>query len=154
MNIILIIIAIYLDGIISTIVSQNSFCIPHILLTTLFFIYPKYTKKENIYNILLIISGLFYDMLYTNLLFLHAIIFFLIGKLIKFFYKNLGQNIIMYILSFIITIATYILFTSFLLIIFKTTSLNITTIIQYIIKSIFINIIYLLLIKFVIKKQA
>ena len=125
MNIIIVIISLYLDGIVSIIASPNSFYIPHLLLTTLFFIYPKYKNREKTYNVILIISGLLYDLLYTNLLFFHAIIFFIIGKLIMFLNKNFSQNIIMQIISLIITITIYIFLIAGFLLFFKTTHLNI-----------------------------
>lgn len=151
---ILIIISLFLDGAISTIISQNSYLIPHLLLTTLFIIYPKYKKRNVTYNMILIITGILYDLLYTNLLFFHAIVFLIVGIIIKYLYKNYNQSTIINVFSLITVIAIYIALISISMLMFKTTNIIISDIINFIIKSLFINILYLLLLNPIVKNKA
>lgn len=154
MTYILIIISLFLDGDISTITSQNSYLIPHLLLTTLFIIYPKYKKRNVTYNMILIITGILYDLLYTNLLFFHAIVFLIVGIIIKYLYKNYNQSTIINVFSLITVIAIYIALISIFMLMFKTTNIIISDIINFIIKSLFINILYLLLLNPIVKNKA
>ena len=154
MTYILIIISLFLDGTISTIISQNSYLIPHLLLTTLFIIYPKYKKRNVTYNMILIITGILYDLLYTNLLFFHAIVFLIVGIIIKYLYKNYNQSTIINVFSLITVIAIYIALISIFMLMFKTTNIIISDIINFIIKSLFINILYLLLLNPIVKNKA
>lgn len=154
MTYIFIIISLFLDGIISVLVNQNSYFIPHILLTTLFIIYPKFKNKRSIYDLILIVTGIVYDLLYTNLLFFHAILFFIIGKLIKHIYQNYSQKIIINIISLIIIITVYILLTSIIMTLFKTTSINISEVLDFITRSLLLNIMCLLLLRPLFKKEA
>ena len=151
---ILIIISLFLDGAISTIISQNSYLIPHLLLTTLFIIYPKYKKRNVTYNMILIITGILYDLLYTNLLFFHAIVFLIVGIIIKYLYKNYNQSTIINVFSLITVIAIYIALISIFMLMFKTTNIIISDIINFIIISLFINILYLLLLNPIVKNKA
>lgn len=151
---ILIIISLFLDGAISTIISQNSYLIPHLLLTTLFIIYPKYKKRNVTYNMILIITGILYDLLYTNLLFFHAIVFLIVGIIIKYLYKNYNQSTIINVFSLITVIAIYIALISISMLMFKTTNIIISDIINFIIRSLFINILYLLLLNPIVKNKA
>lgn len=154
MTYILIIISLFLDGAISTIISQNSYLIPHLLLTTLFIIYPKYKKRNVTYNMILIITGILYDLLYTNLLFFHAIVFLIVGIIIKYLYKNYNQSTIINVFSLITVIAIYIALISISMLMFKTTNIIISDIINFIIRSLFINILYLLLLNPIVKNKA
>ena len=67
MPIILIILSLLLDGYLSTIISSSSYFLPLLTLTTIYLIYPKYSKKIRSYKLIVIIVGLIYDLLYTNL---------------------------------------------------------------------------------------
>ena len=99
-----------------------------------------------IYNLITIITGLLYDILYTNLLFFHAIIFFLLGIIIKYLYKNYNQQRrLINIMSLIIVLTTYIFLTASSLYLFKITNVKIVEIIEFISKSMTLNIIYLVL---------
>lgn len=154
MTYIILITALFLDGIISTIVSESSYFIPHILLTTLFMIYPKYKNNLSTYNAILIITGIIYDLLYTNLLFFHGVIFFVIGKLIKYLRQNYSQRLLINIFLLVIVITSYILLISFCLLFFRTTNITIANILNFIQKSLFLNILYLLLFNPIIKNKV
>lgn len=154
MTYIILITALFLDGIISTIVSENSYFTPHILLTTLFMIYPKYKNNLSTYNTILIITGIIYDLLYTNLLFFHGVIFFVIGKLIKYLRQNYSQRLLINIFLLVIVITSYILLISICLLFFRTTNITIANILNFIQKSLFLNILYLLLFNPIIKNKV
>ena len=75
----IIIISLILDGILSNFlpVINLSYFTPLLTLTSIFIVYPFYTKDEYKYYITSFIVGIIYDLLYTNLLFFNGIIFVL-----------------------------------------------------------------------------
>ena len=82
--------ALFLEGIVTSIFNFFS---PHFLLITLLLIYPLFLDRKKTYLFLLLISTVFYDLLYTNILFLNTICIFCIYlfmeknvKTGKFFY--------------------------------------------------------------------
>ena len=145
MSLIFLAIALRLDGILSAKIPSSSFFLPLLTLTTLFLIYPRYQKKSKKYFCLLITTGLIYDLLYTNLLFFHALIFLFLGLLIKYIYKNCHQNIFKHILYLIFIIAIYEITISSILFIFQTTTITISKLIYEIVQSLLLNIMYALL---------
>ena len=154
MTIILIVSSILLDGVLSTYITTTSFFLPLLTLTSLYLVYPYYKKREKIYKGLLILSGIVYDLLYTNLLFLHAIVFFLIGILIQHIYKNYQQNIVTKIIYLIVLIVVYESMLSLVFWIFKTTIVTIAKVLYKITHSLIINVIYVILLNPFIKIKS
>lgn len=139
---ILIFISLLLDGIIPIYLKRNSYFLPLLTITTIYSIYPKYTKKEKYYFAMLIASGILYDLLYTNLLFFNAILFFTVGLISKYIHKNFSNNIFMQIIYITLIIISYELLIITILYIFKVIPITISKIIYKISHSLILNIIY------------
>ena len=150
---ILLFIGLLLDGIISLLISNSSYLIPLITVTTIYMVYPLYQKKERNYTIVTLVTGLIYDLMYTDLLFFNAIIFYLIEKLSKYFHKNLNQSFIKTIIYMIIILITYELLTSVILLVYKIVPITSSKIIYKICHSLLINIIYTIVLYSVFLKR-
>lgn len=153
MPIILIILSLLLDGYLSTIISSSSYFLPLLTLTTIYLIYPKYNKKIRSYKLIVIIVGLIYDLLYTNLLLFHAVIFYILSFLIIHIYKNYSQTKLTTILSLIILIVVYELLVASIFFIFQVSTITFIKLITKIFKSLLLNIIYALVLTPILKKS-
>lgn len=153
MPIILIILSLLLDGYLSTIISSSSYFLPLLTLTTIYLIYPKYNKKISSYKLIVIIVGLIYDLLYTNLLLFHAVIFYILSFLIIHIYKNYSQTKLTTILSLIILIVVYELLVASIFFIFQVSTITFIKLITKIFKSLLLNIIYALVLTPILKKS-
>ena len=85
MTIILMIISLLLDGFITNYLpylpNHLSLFTPLLTITTIFIITPLYHKKDKNYYVILLIFGIIYDLFYTNLLFLNALLFYITTNL-------------------------------------------------------------------------
>lgn len=142
MTIILITLSLLLDGILPLYINNTSYLIPLLTVTTLFIIYPLYKNKSNNYLITTIFIGILYDLLYTNLLFFHGIIFLTLGIIVKYIYKNYKQTFIRNIIYIVLLITTYELLTSLILFILRIVPVTISKITYKITHSLLINVIY------------
>lgn len=147
MTIILIIISLILDGYLSVIFSNSSYFIPLLTLSTLYLIYPLYKKNTNNYIFTVIITGLIYDLLYTNLLFFHAIIFYLVSQIIIRISKKYNQQTLSTILNLIFIITIYEIVVASIFFIFRVTTITLSNVIIKILKSLTLNIIYAIILK-------
>lgn len=152
MTIIIIILALILDGYLSTIISLNDYLLPLLTLTTIYLIYPKYQNKIKTYKCILVVSGFIYDILYTNLLFFHSVIFYLLSFLIITIYKNYSQNKIKTIIYLILVITSYELLVAIIFYIFQVSNIKLLSLLTKIFKSLLLNIIYAFFIIPIIKK--
>jgi len=86
MGIIFIIISLLLDGILNNLLPfiNLSLFTPLLTLISIIIIYPLYIKKKKEYLLTIFITGIIYDLLYTNQLFLNGVVFFIIGLIIIF----------------------------------------------------------------------
>lgn len=155
LGLIILIISIYLDGLFSLILpyipGQLSLFTPMLTLVSLLIIFPLYRKKEKKYFITLFITGIIYDLLYTNLLFYNALVFVLFGFIIKFIYENLDVSSIKLIFYEILIIVAYELLISLFILIFNLVPISINEIVYKITHSLLLNLIYSELLYLVIK---
>lgn len=142
MIILLLITGLLLDGFLANIISNSSYFIPLITITNIFLIYNFYKKHIKSYFVILIVLGLFYDLLYTNLLFFHMIIFITIGLISKLIYKYFKITNLKLLICVPIIIMSYELLTASLLFIFQIIPLDISKLTYKIIHSLLLNIIY------------
>lgn len=153
--IIIIIISLFLDGFLTNLLPYTgnslSFFTPQLTLVCLFAIYPLYIKKRKKYYLTSIVTGIIYDLLYTNLLLFNGTLFFLTALLVKKIYKNLEINYLNIIIYVVILIAFYEITQALLIMIFNLVPITITKLINKIIKSLLLNIIYAEVIYFIIK---
>ena len=123
MAILIIGISLILDGILTNYLpflpNNLSLFTPLLTITSLVLIYPFYRKQEKNYYITLFITGIIYDLFYTNLLFFHAVIFLILGVIIKWIYKNYEITPIRIIIYISIIIICYEFLEGFILYIFQ-----------------------------------
>ena len=137
----LILISVILDGILSALIPLNSMFRPKLTITAIYFLYSKYKKNKTSYFILLIITGIVYDLLYTNILLLHPIIFYLLGNFIKYIKDNYNKTPT--IIGLVLTIIFYETLIFILMSIFQITKTNIISLLIIIGNSLLLNVLYL-----------
>lgn len=139
------------EAIISNIVEIDSIFIPIFLLCSLVIIYPYIDKKNN-FLILSIISGFFYDNIFVNSNFISTISFFICAYLIIMLYKILNNNFINSLIAVILTLILYRLSTYLLLILIGYNGITFKLLFRSIYSSLIINIIYSIILYFILKK--
>ena len=146
MAILIIGISLILDGILTNYLpflpTNLSLFTPLLTITSLVLIYPFYRKQENNYYITLFITGIIYDLFYTNLLFFHAVIFLILGVIIKWIYKNYEITPIRIIIYISIIIICYEFLEGFILYIFQIVPVSIEKILYKIKHSLIINLVW------------
>ena len=145
MAILIIGISLILDGILTNYLpflpNNLSLFTPLLTITSLVLIYPFYRKQEKNYYITLFITGIIYDLFYTNLLFFHAVIFLILGVIIKWIYKNYEITPIR-IIIYISIIICYEFLEGFILYIFQIVPVSIEKILYKIKHSLIINLVW------------
>ncbi len=128
--------SIILDGIITNYLpflpNSLSLLTPLLTITSLIYIYPFFRKEEK----------KFYLILFINLLFFHAVIFVLLGLIIKKIYKYFEITSIKIIFYIILIIVSYEFIVGSLLFIFQLVPITISKILYKIINSLILNIIW------------
>ena len=120
---------------------------------TISFIPFLYSKKTNKYYLSVIILGILYNILYSNIFLYHPIIFYLLSKIDYLFLKSFKERIFIYIVVIIINI---IIYDSLYFIFIMLTSYQDITILDLIYKienSLFLNIMSVFVFWFIIKKE-
>ena len=142
-------ISLIIDIFLSFYISKKTLLIPLLTLVSLI-----YLKKDKYYLLKCMIFGFIYDLIFTDTLFLHMMIFLLLGYLINLFYKHynfkLLNNIILTIL--IITLYQLLLFLIFNLINYQ--NININDFIFIIKHYYLINIIYSIILSIIYKIKS
>ena len=153
--IILMTISLLLDGILTNflpfLVNDLTLFTPMFTLVIIFLIYPFYKKHDNKFFITLFILGIIYDLFYTDLLFLNAVLFLIIGIVVKYIYKYFEVNFYKLILYTILIIIFYESLTGLILFIFNVVPVTIDKVIYKITHSIILNIIYIEIMYLIIK---
>lgn len=145
-SLIIVILSFYLDSISSNLLCFSNLFYPLFSLLSLVIVYRYYKKRYlKKYYITSLILGLFYDLVYTNTLFLNTIIFFLLAILIHLLYDLLTNNFYNTILISLFLIICYRLFTYLILLFTGYITLHIEVFFASIYCSILVNLIYLVL---------
>lgn len=144
---IIIIISLILDGLLSNflpfMVGNLSIFTPLFTVVSIIIIYPFFRKREkNKYLITLAMTGLIYDLLYTNLLFLNMIVFVILGFCTMLSHKYLDTNFIMILIKTIALIILYQALTSFYFWIFQVVPVSWNDFLYLVEHTLLINIIY------------
>ena len=126
----------------SNIVNINSFLTPLFLLTALSMLYPYFKNKKTNFIIVCIICGLFYDIAFTNSLFINTISFGFFGALIILGYNYFTYNIFSSNFINIIGIIFYRIVSFLLLCIIDFINFNEVILLQGIYNSLLANLIY------------
>ena len=142
--IITIILDVLLSNIIPTTYQNITYLFPSILISSLPVLYLKINNKK-LFIIILILIGIFYDLLYSDLSLINLYFFTIYGLIIYNYYKKRKENIINIIILSIIGVISYDIFIFFILVIGKYQNLVIDDLYYKIKNTLFINIIYILL---------
>ncbi len=141
---IIITLSLIIDGILSNIfpytINNLSLFTPLLTLISIYLIYPFYKKKEKKYMITLFLTGIIYDLLYTNLIFYNAITFTIIGIISKYIYKHYEINYLNIIIQIILIVTIYESLNALIIILFNLVPMSIS--IYKITHSLLLNIIY------------
>lgn len=135
------ILSLFLELLFNQIIPKSSYFLPLFTLVSLLFI-----KRNNKYYIYLFILGFIYDLFFTEVIFLHSIIFLFLGFIIKLFKRNL------LVLLLVITIYQVLLSISYILI--NNININFNEFIFIIKHYYIINIIYYLILSIIYKKKS
>lgn len=126
----------------TNIVGSNSLFIPLFTLTSLTFVYPYLKKKKTNYIIIYFIVGLFYDIVFSNSIFVNTISFVIIGVLVMLCYNYVKYNIYTSNIINIIMLITYRIFSYIILLSINYIKFNKNIFYKGIYSSILINIVY------------
>lgn len=140
--ILIIIISILLETNLSNILPLNSYLFPLFTLTSLVLIYPFFNNDNKQYLKYTLVTGLLYDIILTDTLFLNMFIFLIIAQIIKKINITLSNNIINVMLITIIIITTYLLITYTALYLIGYHQFELNILLTTILKSYLVNIIY------------
>ena len=145
-GIIIIVISLILDGVLSNclpfMVDNLSLLTPLFTLVTVSLLYPYYRKKEKYFFIMIFITGIVYDLFYTNLLFFNGLLFLLIAYISKIIYRNYEMNYFKLIVYIILVITIYESVTGIILFIFNLVPITLNRVFYKITHSLVLNIIY------------
>lgn len=151
MKVILLLISFLLEGIISNFVPINGFLLPLFTLMALIIIYPLFDEHSEYYKYAFI-TGLAYDLFYTDTIIFHAIIFCFIAFLITRLNLVLSDNYFNILIIVAICILIYRSVTYGLLVLVSNMSFDFITLMLSVVKSLIINLIYSMILFFVVKK--
>lgn len=142
--ILLLFLSVFLDGTIP--LFFNTYFLSNLTFVTLILIYPLFLKKKIGYFIILVISSLSYDLLYTNILFLNTILYFCIFLILEKNYKKMTFSLILeYFLFYQLLLFSLLYTIGYTKDLFFGIKLIMSS---FIINAIYASILYLLLKKF------
>lgn len=151
MKAIIIIISFLLEGIVSNFVPINGFLTPLFTLVALIIIYPLFDEVSEYYKYAFV-TGLAYDLFYTDTILFHAIIFCFMAFIITRLNLVLSDNYLNILVIMGICILIYRVVTYSLLVLVSTMAFDFMALIISVLKSLIINLIYSALLFFVVKK--
>lgn len=127
----------------------NIYLYPEIALVLIVFLFTK--KKDYLKKVFIL--GIIYDLLYSNIFMYNALIFLLLGKINKKIFNVLKENNFIKIIVLIINIIIYDIINYSVIIISKYQVLSINNLLDKISRSIIINILSLLVLLILFKKD-
>ncbi len=137
---------------ITNIYQNLNYFFPLILITSLPISYLL-TKNKIIFFIAIIIIGIIYDLLYSDILLINLYFLILLTLLTKIFYQNKKPTTLNITILTLIGVITYDLYLSLILILTKTQNITINDIIYKETHSLILNIIYLILSLIILKSR-
>lgn len=149
---IVLIISFILDSLISNFIPLNSIFMPLFTLMSLIIIYPYFNNHKTKYLLVCFVTGLFYDLIYTNTIVIHAFLFLVIGFIIIRLNLILSNNYLNVAIMAIIIIIIYRIIAYGLLLITANIDFNFMTLLKSIYSSLILNLIYVVL-TFIITDQ-
>ena len=119
-----------------------SFFTPLITIISIFLIVEFFDKEDRKYYITCFVTGILYDLFFTDLLFLNGFLFLGLGFISKFIYKNEKVDYIRLIFYLILIVCLYEGSVAFLITIFNIVPVSIDKVIYKISHSLILNLIY------------
>ena len=151
MKAIIIVISFLLEGIVSNFVPINGFLAPLFTLVALIIVYPLFDEVSEYYKYAFV-TGLAYDLFYTDTILFHAIIFCFMAFIITRLNLVLSDNYLNILVIMGICILIYRVVTYSLLVLVSTMAFDFMALIISVLKSLIINLIYSALPFLVVKK--
>jgi rod shape-determining protein MreD len=154
---IIICISFFLDGLLS--VYQNISILeliyfrPMFTVAALSLVYLWYFKNHKYYYRTCFITGFFYDLLYTNMLPLNILIFFMLGLIIQKLYSFFKVNLMNGIIINLITIITYHVITFVILFLIGYLSLDLSSISHNFLGIIITNSVFYIILYFIFRRD-
>lgn len=131
---------------------------PLITVIVLFLISEFFDHEDKKYYITAFVTGIIYDLFYTNLLFLNGFLFLGIAYVSKYIYKNEKQDFVRVIFYLIFIIILYEGSIALLITVFNVVPMSLERVVYKISHSLLLNIIYgeliFLIIKLIPKKYT
>lgn len=146
MVILILVFSFFFEGTFSLLVPTDSLLIPLFTLVSLILIYPYFNKKNNNYYKYCFITGLIYDLTYTDTIIFNAFLFTLIGFIIVKLSNLLAHNYVNDIIMTIIVIAVYRIITYIFLLITGNVNFQINDLFSNFYQSLISNIIFVLVV--------
>lgn len=140
-----------LESIFTNFISTDSILIPLFTLTSLVVIYPYFKKKNMNYIITCLIMGLLYDVVFINSLFINTICFSIMGSLVILCYSFVKYNIYTSSIINILILITYRIISYIMLLSINYITFNSAILFKGIYSSILINVLYSIVIYFVLE---
>ena len=114
MAIIILVVSVFLDGLLNNTIPffNLSLFTPLLTLISVISIYPLYKKEIKKYLITIFVTGIIYDLLYTNLLFYNGVLFIIMGLFNIYLNKKIQVNYFTESLILLSNIVVYILLNS------------------------------------------
>ena len=142
---IVLIISFILEGILSLFIPyipyKLNFLYPHLVLICIIFLY-QYYKDKNKYYLILLLIGILYDLIYTDVLFLHSFLFLIIGIFIKQYNKRIGITKKNLLILVFMEILLYDSLYSLLLVLFQNMDFSLIEVLYKVLNSYIINVLY------------
>ena len=151
MKVIILIVSFLLEGVISNFVTINGYLAPLFTLVALIMICPFFENSADYYKYAFF-TGLAYDLIYTDTIIFHAIIFCFMAFIIIRLNLVLSDNYVNVLIIIAICILVYRVITYGLLILVSSMSFDFLSLVFSILKSLIINLIYSVILFFVVKK--
>ena len=155
LTIIILSISVILDGLLTNylpfLVNNLSYFTPLLTVVSIFIIYPLNRKKEKKFYKIIFVTGIIYDLLYTNLLFLNSLLFLLITLVSKYIYKNFEITWFKLIIYTVIIITIYETSYASILFIFRVVPVTLNKLYYKISHTLILNIIYTEILYVIIK---
>ena len=152
MHYIVIIVSFILDSIISNSISLSSLFMPLCTLMSLIIAYPYFRGDIRKFLITCFVTGVFYDLIYTDTIIIHGFLFLMVGYIITKLNLVMSNNYLNVAIMAIICIVFYRFILYGLLLITANVSFSWLLLLKSIYHSLLLNIIYIVLIYIITDK--
>ncbi|MBO5138806.1 MAG: rod shape-determining protein MreD [Bacilli bacterium] len=154
-SIIIVLVSLLLDGLLTNylpyLVGDLSLFTPLLTVVSIFIVYPYFYKNNKLYFIFSFVSGLVYDLFYTNLLFVDGILFLIVAFLTVKMTANIQINAFNVLYETLIVIIVYEVLFAILIVVFNLVPITLSKVLYKISHTLLLNIIYTEIIYFILK---